>query len=229
MFRGLFPTEGAPTGVVPREKLVAALDNGMKKLTDAKALAPESVGECGLGRLALQMLTLTTIEDTGALVQIFSESEQLASPVLTFLLDVNWVLIGQSGWPLFAFLGQINLRKQQEGVTINEAGDGLDADASKAFLIDLQEGIAGEDYGRVVQTAAMFLQSEGKKSSLSLLTAFASQAMALSAGERVRVLQDMQAGLKQMIGGAPELDIALCTRWPFWGLSHSAIDAFYAD
>lgn len=229
IFRSVFPQDGPPNGIVAREKLVAALDDGMKKLTDSKALAPESMGECGLGRLALQLMTLTTVEDTGALVQIFSESEQLASPVLTFLLDINWVLIGQSGWPIFAYLGQINNRKQHEGITINDAGDGLDTELPKAFLTALREGMAGEDYGKVVQTSAEYLQAEGNKSPLSLLTAFASQAMALSAGERVRVLQDMQNALKQMIGGAPELDIALSTRWPMWGLSHSAIDAFYAD
>lgn len=199
-------------------------------LKASNTLAPEVADECGLGRLALQMLTLTTIDDPMAFVQVFSETERLASPVLTFLLDVNWILLGQSGWPMFGFLAQINLHKQKEGITINDEGDGLDAELSKVFLAELQDALAKEDYEKVIQSAANFLQSDAPSGSspLGALSAFATQAMVLPAGERVRVLQDMQTAFKQMISGAPELDISLSSRWPLWGLTHAAVDAFYA-
>jgi len=230
IFRNAFPEDGAPTEPVVTSQLSAALESAMQILTDAKALAPETQGECGMGRLALQMLTVNTVEDTGALVQLFSETEALASPILTFLLDVNWVLLGQAGWPLFAYLGQVNLRKQREGITINDEGDGLDTDVPRAFFAELKDAMGKTDYERVIQVSSAFLSAGAPATSpISLLTAYASQAMALPAGDRVLVLQDMQGAFRRMIGSAAELDIALSTKWPLWTLVHSAVDPFYAD
>lgn len=229
-FRSLFPSEGPPTAAVSREKLQAVLDDSMRMLKESNTLSPEAAGECGLGRLALQMLTLTTIEDPMAIVQVFSETERLASPVLTFLLDVNWVLLGQSGWPMFGFLAQISLRKQNDGITLNDEGDGLDAELSKKFFAELKDALVKEEYEKVIQSGSDFLSSDAPagNSPIGALTAFASQAMALPAAERVRVLQEMQTAFGQMIGGAAELDISLSTRWPLWGLTHAAIDPFFA-
>jgi len=227
-FRGLFPDSGPPVRPVAREALVDALDRAMKKLKDANALGSD-VQECGLGRVSLQLVTFASTEDPTALDQLFSGVERLTSPVLTMLLDTNWIQVAQSGWPLFGLLAQISLTKQREGLLSGEQIDGLDDPAARAVFDAFSSALANENHGEVVQASAMFLSTEAPeaKSVFGSLTAFAGRAAALPAQERAEALQSMQGAFKQMIGDGVELDAALGTRWPLWGLTHAAVDPFF--
>lgn len=227
-FRGLFPESGPPAKPVTREVLVNALDRAMKRLTDAKALASDAQ-ECGLGRVSLQLVTFASTEDPAALAQLFSGVERLTSPVLTMLLDTNWIQVAQSGWPLFGLLAQISLTKQREGLLSGEQVDGLDDPTARSVFDAFSSALEKEDHGEIVQTSATFLNTETPeaKSPFGTLTAFAGRAAALPAQERAQALQSMQAAFKQMIGDGVELDVALGTRWPLWGLTHAAVDPFF--
>lgn len=227
-FRGLFPEGGPPVKAVARSALVDALDRAMKRLKDANALASDAQ-ECGLGRVSLQLVTFASTEDPSGLAQLFSGVERLTSPVLTMLLDTNWIQVAQSGWPLFGLLAQISLTKQREGLLSGEQIDGLNDPAARAVFDAFSSALEKEDHGEVVQASAMFLSTEAPeaKSVFGSLTAFAGRAAALPAQERAEALQSMQGAFKQMIGDGVELDAALGTRWPLWGLTHAAVDPFF--
>merc|ERR1719235_1518128 len=77
-FRNIFTGPGGGFVLTPREQLVATLHGAMEDLMATKALTGES-GDCGLGRLCLQILSVLTVEDPAALVSLLQQTEQLAS------------------------------------------------------------------------------------------------------------------------------------------------------
>lgn len=217
----------APLGMAPREVLMGALEEAMQDLKAAQALAPESASECGLGKLCLQLLSIVTIDDPAALTQLFSSIEQIASPVLTLLLDVPWAAVAQAGWPFFGLLAQLNLRKGHTPGALNtEAIDGLDDPTTRAFHGELTAAL-GKDGAALEAAAQAFLQKELQAgSAMGPLTAMAAQAAGTpQTPVRQQMLTGMQAGMKQVIGSAAELDIALSTQWPVWGLLHVGVDS----
>jgi len=217
----------APLGMAPREVLVQTLEAVMQDLTASKALSPEFGDECGLGKLCLQLLSMLTMEDPTPLAQLFSSVEPIASPVLTLLLDVPWAFLAQSGWPLFGLLAQLNLRKGQAPGAINTAEiDGLNDPVTQAFGAQLQAALAQDGAALEVAAQTFLQQATGAGSALAPLTAMAAQAAGTpQLPMRAQMLGAMQSGLKQVIGNAPELDIALSTQWPLWGLLHIAVDS----
>merc|ERR1712232_1375771 len=117
----------------------SALETVLRELNRVDALRPDSATECGLGKLCLQLLSFAALEDPQPLTQLFGGIEQIASPVLTMILDVPWPALAQSGWPLFGLLGQLNLRKVQHvpGALNSDSVDGLDDPAG----LVLREGL----------------------------------------------------------------------------------------
>jgi len=223
-FRGVL---GEDTGVLAsREVLTAALEGAVQELKAADAFAPNLVDECGLGKLCLQMVSMTTIEDPMALTQIFSSFEQLASPVLTLLLDVPWAVLAQAGWPVLGLLAQLNLRKGHAPEAVNnEAVDGLHDATARAFLSELKATVAAKDTAAMDKLAGDFLKQDTRESALGPLTAMAAQAVAAKPAERAPILHALQVAFRQVIGSGQELDIALGTQWPLWGLLHRAVDS----
>merc|ERR1712129_269199 len=59
-------------GGIKRETLSETLDAAMKELKEAKALGPESESECPVGKLNVQMLSVTAIVDPMALAQLLT-------------------------------------------------------------------------------------------------------------------------------------------------------------
>lgn len=157
--------------------------------------------------------------------------EPLASPVLTLLLDVPWAATAQGGWPLFGFLAQLNLRKVQVvGTAGSEAIDGLADPAAQAFFTSLQTAF-GKDGAALEATAQAFLKQEkaGGGSALPSLCAMTAQAVGTAdMPTRAQMLGATQQGMKQVIGDGAELDIALTTMWPLWGLLQIGVDSLAA-
>jgi len=225
-FRSLFAPGKALPMLASKEAMTAAMEGAMRDLTSQNALGPEAMDECGLGKLCLQLLSFSTIDDPAALVQLFTGFEQLASPVLTLLLDVPWVAMVQSGWPFFGLLAQLNLRRGHvPGALNSDAVDGLDDPVAKAFQAEASAALMVSDFASLEKASAAFLQKETKGSALGPLTAVAAQAAGgAPLQERLAILQGLQVAFKQVIGSAPELDIALGTQWPLWGLLHAAVE-----
>mmetsp|Transcript_59598 Transcript_59598/g.184839 ORF Transcript_59598/g.184839 Transcript_59598/m.184839 type:complete len:332 (+) Transcript_59598:3-998(+) len=225
-FRSLFAPGKSVPQLATKEAMSTALDGAMRDLKSQEALGPQAVDECGLGKLCLQLLSFSAIDDPSALVQLFTGFEQLASPVLTLLLDVPWVALAQAGWPFFGMLAQLNLRRAHVPGALNgEEVDGLNDPVAKAFQAELTAALTASDFAAVEKAAGAFLQKDTKGSALGPLTALAAQAAGSApVQERLAILQGLQVAFKQVIGSAPELDIALGTQWPLWGLVHAAVE-----
>lgn len=228
-FRALLSgAAGSPLTLASQEARAAALDEALRELKAAEALSPAGADDCGLGKLCLQLLSMANIDDPAVLAQLFTGLEQLASPVLTMLLDVPWVVTGQSGWPIFGLLSQINLRKQQVPGALNgEEVDGLNEPAGQQLLVDLAGALQSGEPAHLAGAGGSYLQKETRGSALAPLTAIAAQAYSSQdPQQRAAILQSLQQGFQQVMSTAPELDIALSTNWPLWGLVHLAVDGY---
>lgn len=219
----------SPLTLAPREVIVGALEGALQELKRANALEPAAADECGLGKLCLQLLSVLTMDDPAGLMQLFGSYEQIASPVLTMLLDVPWVALSQAGWPILGLLSQVNLRKAHHSASaINtEALDGLADPASRQFLEQMGMALQSGNQAGLEAVASAFLQKEPPSgNALAMLCALAAQAVATTQVQtRVQLLDALQAAMRQVIGSAAELDIGLSTQWPLWGLSHAAVDS----
>jgi len=217
---------GTPVQLQSKEVLSAALETALKELKAVDAFSPQAAEECGLGKLCLQLLSFAGIDDPSALPQLFMSFEQLASPVLTLLLDVPWAAVAQSRWPLFGLMAQLNLRKSHvQGAMNTDVVDGLDDPTGRAYQSELTTACAASDAATLEKASLSFLQAETKGSALGPLTALSAQAVAAQPADKPGLLQATQIGFKQAIGSAGELDVALSTQWPLWGLLHTAVDS----
>lgn len=225
-FRGIFSAQLPPWKLASRATLIASMETGMRDLKAVNALSPQAAEECGLGKLCLQLLSFASVEDPLALVQLFAGYEQLSSPVLTMLLDVPWVVLAQSGWPLFGLLAQINLRKATvDGALNNLEIDGLTDQLSQSYFATISAALSASDGASLVQASIAFL-SMPSKGSLGSLTAMAAQVLAAQTlEEKVQQIQILQASFKQVVQTAAELDIILSTQWPLWPIIHLAVDS----
>lgn len=228
-FRALF--SASPFALVDRAALSAAVDGALADLKSVGAL--QAADQCGVGKLCLQLLSFANVDDPTALVQLFAGFEQLTSPVLTLLLDVPWAVLAQSGWPVFAMLAQLNMRKGQVPEALNsEAVDGLNDPTGQEFMAYLMAGLQAGNIPAVEQVSAAFLQMGGVQGSSALapLTALAAQGTGSRGVQaHLEVLRSLQDAFKQVIGSGDELDVALSTRWPLWGFVHVGVDALYPE
>jgi len=227
-FRSIFEGAGGSPLILPsREVLSAALEAALRDLKAVDALNAQAPDECGLGKLCLQLMSFATVDDPAALVQLFAGLEQVSSPVMTLLLDVPWAATAQSGWPLFALLGTLNMRKGHVPGALNGPEvDGLHDQAGQTLQAELAQALRVGDVMALERAGASFLAKESQGSALAPLTALAVQALGTGEQERVGLLQTLQAAFKQVIATAPELDIALSTNWPLWGLLQLNMDSF---
>lgn len=219
---------GSPMVVSTHQSMAAALDAAMEQLTKSKAFTSATVGECAIGRLCLQLLTLAARGDAETLLKAFSELEQIASPTLTVLLDVPWLSLAQSGWPVFGLLSQMNLHKHQviPGLSIGDL-DGTKDPLVKLFRSSVTEMVAAADLRSMDKVATAFLDSKPTGSAMAIFTAVAVQAAAMVQPQaRAELVQALQKAFRQMVGSAEELDLAMSTQWPMWGLLHISVAAF---
>jgi len=152
--------------------------------------------------------------------------------MLTLLLDIPWVVTALSGWPLFGILAQLSFNKvgALEGAINHDALDGLEAgdEALRSYFKAVRAGQQTGDLLVMSEASAAFLQSTSNQGGdMGWLTAMATQAaIQPQVKERMKFVETLQNYLRQSIHTAAELDIALATRWPLWGLLHVTIDAF---
>lgn len=225
-FRSVFGEEGsAPFQVAPRETVTKMLEDTVTALKAGGALTPESEGECGYGKLALQLTTFANIEDVSALSEVLQRHEPISSPILTLLLDIPFVATAQAGWPLFGMLAQMSLRKQQAQVMLNDAGaDGLDDPVAQQFFQGLVSAMPNMDLGAMAQLSAQFLENEAKGGGpFPLFTAMAAQAAVSPLEQRLESIQYIQQSFKQVLKDSVGLDVVMSTRWPLWPLLHLAV------
>jgi hypothetical protein len=227
-FRALFAT-GAVFAGIKRERLVSTLDKTMQDLKAAEALSPQTQSECGVGKLSLQMLSVNTVTDPMSLAQLITGVESLGSPILTMLLDVPFVAMAESGWPLFGFLSQLNWSRRQTDLANSPEADGLQNEFGRAFYVELGQALLSGNTKEMGELSRLYLNTQNEGNALGELTALAAQAALQSdPGTRIRILEALQTAFKQTIGSAAELDYALGTQWPLWGLLHEAVDGLAA-
>jgi hypothetical protein len=226
-FRNIFNKDGTSLIRTPKKVLTSVMESVMKELKDSAALKPDSKDQCGLGRLSLQLLSFTTLPDE-ALMQLFASSEQVASPVLTMLLDTPWLAVAQSGWPIMGLLAEINLQKRASDVINKAEVDGLDKPVGVAFHTELTEALVKGNSQAFKQVTNLYLLgiNDKDRSTIATLTALAAHAVSSDIKERMQAMDMVQDGLKQAIGNAMELDILLGTQWHLWGLMHIAVEPF---
>jgi hypothetical protein len=225
--RGVFKADSAALVQADKKVLAEVFESVNKDLTSSGALSAAASGECGMGRLALQLLSLTPAEPEVQL-ELFSTSEKIASPVLTSLIDVPWLAVAQSGWPIFGLLAEINLQKRAAGVVNKEEVDGLDQPIGQAFYNELSQALIKGDGAAIGEVTRLYLVMDNEKNLYAYLSALAAGAAGSDPKQRMELMDTVQVVLKQYITTGVALDISLGTRWPFWGVAHAACDVFAA-
>lgn len=229
-FRALFDGASGPFKPVDMETLVGAVKESVADVETVGGLSsPDAQGECGFGKLFIQLLSLVAVEDPPSIAQYFQEHTPVASPVLTMLLDIPWVSTARSGWPFFGVLAQIQYQKTRIlAPMINvDAVDGLGSEPVIAFFNVMTEAQQQGDMLAMATASSMFLQHPIQGSPYATLTAMSTQAaMSMNIGERLQSIEMLQKGFKQAISTPSELDIALTIRWPMWGFLHVCVDVF---
>jgi len=220
-----------PFAQVPREVLRGVLDTTLKEVQAVGGFNKEAAGECGFGKLSLQLLSLALDEDAAKSAQSLQEMESIASPALTFLLDVPWVSIALSGWPFFGILAQLSLNKVKllEGVLDNDAVDGIVDQADREFFHASSTAQQTGDLEPMFAAAYAYLTVPPQGGAYGVATAMASQlVMQTDVQKRSKGCWDLQAAIRSVVKTPRELDLAMTTRWPLWSMLHLAVDAFAA-
>lgn len=216
-------------GLIPADKIKGAVDAAVADVRTAGGFDKSAGDECGYGRLAIQLLSLALVDDPVASAQPLQQSSTIANPVLTLLLDIPWVATALSGWPFFGILAQVGHHKVSKlsGMLDNEAVDQLGQKGSQAFFTEMAAAAQKGDLVGMAEASIMVLQSNADVGVIGSLTALATQAaMQADVQKRMGQCQALQQALRNAIGDARELDIALTTRWPLWSLLHISVDAF---
>lgn len=230
--RALFNESSDPFAPALQGRLEIAVETSVAEIEKSGGWGKDAASECGFGKLFLQLLTISRIDEPALLAQYLQEHPDIASPVLTILLDIPWVVMAQTGWPFFAILRQLNHQKAQVvGPMLRyEEIDGLTEAPVKSYYDKLQEAQKNVDMPAAMQASIAYLQSKDISPGhpFAVFTALANQAaVQLDVKERFDLLKYMQDSMKQTISNAAELDVALTTRWPLWSYLHVGIDVFY--
>eukprot|EP00929_Paragymnodinium_shiwhaense_P070648 TRINITY_DN35787_c0_g1_i1.p1 TRINITY_DN35787_c0_g1~~TRINITY_DN35787_c0_g1_i1.p1 ORF type:complete len:277 (-),score=59.05 TRINITY_DN35787_c0_g1_i1:167-997(-) len=229
-FRTLFAENDPvrPFVLLPRDVVTSTLEGAIQDVNAVGGFKAEATGECGLGRIMIQLLNTMVLDDPAAVVRILREAEMLSSPIMTVLLDVPWVETAVSGWPLFGLLGQLSLHKVKVlSATVDQnAVDGLVDDATMTYFQMLATAQPSGNVGDMVVASAGFMTQPSLESPFALLTAMAAQAAAqVEVQQRVEMMLGLQDQIRTVLKSASELEASLSTRWPLWGLLHVCVDA----
>lgn len=230
-FRALLEESSGPFRLAPRETVQKVLQESIEDISNVGGFSNNVREECGFGKLFIQVLSVVTMEDSLAVAQFLQDTPVMSSPMLTILLDIPWVATALSGWPFFGILSQVAMHKVDlmKGALNNDAVDGLSDETAKAYFREVYEAAPNSDLARMAQASFAYMASTtaGSSDVLGQLTAMATQAaVQTDVKQRMDTVQALQRMFRNVIATPSELDIALTTRWPLWGVLHVAVDAF---
>jgi hypothetical protein len=224
-------TTPGPFAPVPRDVLKDTIDSSIKEIQAVGGFDMKSQAECGFGKLSLQLLSLAMVDDPAVSAQSITEMTAIASPVLTFLLEIPWVSIALSGWPFFGVLAQVTFNKVNllTGVLDNEAVDGVVDEVDREFLRAASAVKENGDLSTMFGAAYAYLAANPKGGPFGVATAMATQlVLQTDVQKRARACGDLQDAMRSVVKNPRELDLAMTTRWPLWSTIHIAVDAFAA-
>lgn len=230
-FRTFFNGSNSPFKASTQEELAKVLEGAIVEANTVGALGAEGASECGFGKLFIQVMSIALIDEPSVLVQYISEKPVLSSPLLTLLLDIPWVVMAQSGWPFFGILAQVSYHKQRvlKGAMREDAIDGLGDDFTKAYFDIVSKSQESGDLIAMTEASGKYLKIPdlGKTSPFGAICAMSTQAaIQMDVKDRLNTLDIIQKSFRQTMSTPAELEIALTTRWPFWGFLHVAVDVF---
>lgn len=219
--RYTLPPEAAFGQVGSREILEPALYSIME---DMNALPDPNLDVCGVGKLAVQLLSLIATDDNGGNIAPLLRNEKVTSPILTLLLDVPWSVY-QPSWPLFGIYAQMSMRRLKQ--TTNPASvDGLESQEMMVFANAINDAIMEGNLARLRELAGAFLETGNagvSESPFAFLTCIFMQAATTdNKTEAQELFFTAQTVMKKMIHNAEEFDMTLSTRWPLWGFAYLA-------
>lgn len=160
------------------------MDDYIEPIPGGRPALAQADDTCGLGKLLIQLLSMLTVTDVKTLGTIIVNAEQLASPLLTLLLDMPWAHIRDSGWPFFGLLAQMNIHQTQGGAGNDDATDGIDNEVGGTFMRDLLNMLSTNDMPGLRQRAMAFLDDpkSPQSSALGVVSALLVQAATTPSG-----------------------------------------------
>merc|ERR1712166_19274 len=119
------------------------------------------------------------MDDPSAIAQFLESTPEMASPILTLLLDIPWVSTALSGWPFFGILAQVAMHKVDlmKGVLNNDAVDGLVDDAGRNFFTEISSASQKEDLASMYYASNKYLQHPNNGNVMGQMTALATEAV----------------------------------------------------
>lgn len=230
-FKVFLENTSRPFELASRESVKTTLEGSIDDVKAVGGFGPKTAGECGLGRMMIQLLNIMVVDEPSTVVRVIREAEVLASPVMTLILDVPWIDTALSGWPFFGVLAQVALHKTKilRGADYDSINgvDGITDDATRAYFDVLVKATETSDVAAMVVSSVKFMEIPNTQSTFGLLTAVAAQTAAQEkVEERLGFMNGLQTQFRNVIHSASDLEAALSIRWPLWGLLHISVDAF---
>merc|ERR1719162_538255 len=162
-FRSLFEGATGPFKPVSMDALTSVVKESVEDVEAVRGLSgdADALNECGVGKLFIQVLSLVAVEEPAAVAQYFQEHPAIASPMLTLLLDVPWLSLAQSGWPIFGVLAQLNYAKQKLLAPMLNlpAVDGLANEAFQAYFDLMTDTAHNGDMLAMAAASQMYLRN----------------------------------------------------------------------
>lgn len=231
-FRDFFNgSTGTPFKAAPVEDIAKLLESAVADANAVGAFGPEGASDCGFGKIFIQLISIALIDEPAVLAQYISEKPELASPLLTLLLDIPWISMAQSGWPFFGILAQVSYNKQRvlKGMIKADEIDGLGDQYSKAYFEIVSAAQEVGDLTLMAEASGKFLQAPelARASPFATICALSTQAaIQMDVKGRLKTLDMIQDSFRQTMSTPAAFEIGLTARWPFWGLLHVGVDAF---
>jgi len=224
-------TPGGMFNKIPGIVIKSTLDAAVADVQAVGGFDPSNREECGVGKLSIQLLSVALLEDPAAVAQTLQDLNVMASPLMTFLLDIPWVATALSGWPMFGILAQVSFNKVAvlNGFLNNDGIDGLADEVGKTYFKEMKAAAETSNLAEVAAATYKYLESpsQGEGGVIGPLTALAAQSAVQShVQERLSLLQGLQQAMRKAVVTPTDYDFLLTTRWPLWSLIHISVDGF---
>lgn len=200
-------------GEEDQARVQTLVDTAVQKLRSSS-----SDEECGMGRLCMSLLAVAA-GSSGSLLG----AQFLHAPLLTVLLEVPWRLVLSSGWPFFAILAQLHMRRPRHDAPI--------AGPAANYFRALEGGLEKREASALAILGAEFLQSDEGRAHARLhvlpgLCALASQLLSPEVGTPSMpvdaALKQVQGFFRQAVQSIEDVQSTLETAWPLYRVLHLA-------